>query len=147
MRKNALRIVLVTVVVVLCHCNYLNAQGWSYPTEQIQDLPYEDGMGTEEAPYRITNAQQLANLSYYVNNGVGYEGIYFALAADIDLNPGYTFGKDGTISGGDAPQQWCRSVHILVTMIKTSKALWMGKGILSVEYISRFNRIVRGCLE
>lgn len=106
MRKNALRIVLVTVVVVLCHCNYLNAQGWSYPTEQIQDLPYEDGMGTEEAPYRITNAQQLANLSYYVNNGVGYEGIYFALAADIDLNPGYTFGKDGTISGGDAPQQW-----------------------------------------
>ena len=32
MRKNALRIVLVTVVVVLCHCNYLNAQGWSYPT-------------------------------------------------------------------------------------------------------------------
>lgn len=41
------------------------AQNWSYPTESIQRLPYEYGEGTEESPYVITNAQQLADLSWY----------------------------------------------------------------------------------
>ncbi len=84
------------------------AQNWSYPTESIQRLPYEYGMGTEEAPYVITNAQQLADLSWYVNNGTTYENSFFKLGNDIDLNPSVTFNPDFTITSADGkePQQW-----------------------------------------
>ncbi len=84
------------------------AQGWSYPTESIQRLPYEYGLGTEDAPYVITNAQQLADLSWYVNNGTTYKGVYFKLGNDIDLNPSVKFNSDFTITSANnkEPQQW-----------------------------------------
>lgn len=63
-----------------------SAQAWEYP-EFTQELPYEEGMGTQEIPYVIKNAQQLANLAYYVNNGTSFAGQYFKLGSDIDLNP------------------------------------------------------------
>ena len=83
------------------------AQGWSYPTESIQRLPYEYGLGTEDAPYVITNAQQLADLSWYVNNGTTYKGVYFKLGNDIDLNPSVKFNSDFTITSANnkEPQQ------------------------------------------
>lgn len=85
---------------------FLQAQSWSYPTSQIVRLPYEEGAGTAEHPYIIKSAQQLADLAWYVNTGTSYPDVYFTLGADIDLNPGFTFGKDGTITGSGTPQEW-----------------------------------------
>ena len=67
--------------------------GWEYPV-MTDELPYEEGLGTAESPYVIKNAQQLANLAFYVNNGSTYEGAYFKLGCDIDLNPGIVFDPD-----------------------------------------------------
>lgn len=85
------------------------AYGWEYP-EHTQALPYEEGMGTKELPYIITTAQQLADLAYYVNtsttpNDDNYEGAYFKLGNDIDLNPGIVFDPDNAESYKDA-QAW-----------------------------------------
>lgn len=62
------------------------AASWTYP-DDMADLPYYEGLGTEKSPYLINSAQQLADLAWHVNNGSSYEGVYFALTADIDLNP------------------------------------------------------------
>lgn len=44
------------------------------------------GEGTEESPYLIENADQLAMLSYAVNKGYQMRGVHFKLTTDIDLN-------------------------------------------------------------
>ncbi len=88
----------------------MSAQGWSYP-ETTQELPYAEGLGTVESPYLINSAQQLANLSWHVNHGSTYEGACFALSADIDLNPGFTFLADGTVEGEGEPQAWVPIGH------------------------------------
>lgn len=85
--------------LILCVAN--QAFGWEYP-EVTQELPYEEGLGTEEVPYVITTAQQLANLSYFVNKGNSFEGVYFKLGNDIDLNPGVTFNPEDKESYKDA---------------------------------------------
>ena len=71
------------------------AFAWHYPEPGNQELPFDKGEGTQELPYQITNAQQLAVLAYLVNNGASYEGQYFVLENDIDLNEGITFTADG----------------------------------------------------
>jgi len=80
------------------------ALAWNYE-DATQQLPYEEGLGTEDVPYIITNPQQLANLAWSVNHGVSYKGIYFALGNDIDLNPGVTFAADGSVKSG-TPKAW-----------------------------------------
>ncbi|MBO4984210.1 MAG: T9SS type A sorting domain-containing protein [Bacteroides sp.] len=104
MRNTTQRIFLC--LAALCYFTFLQAQSWSYPTSQIVRLPYEEGAGTAEHPYIIKSAQQLADLAWYVNTGTSYPDVYFTLGADIDLNPGFTFGKDGTITGSGTPQEW-----------------------------------------
>lgn len=103
MKRHFTRLVCVAIAA-LCSLP-LVAQGWSYPTETIQSSPYA-GMGTKDDPYIISSAQQLADLSWEVNNGRTYKDAYFELGADIDLNPGFTFDKDGNITGDGEPQQW-----------------------------------------
>lgn len=44
------------------------------------------GEGTEESPYLIESADQLAMLSYVVNKGFSTKDLYFKLTTDIDLN-------------------------------------------------------------
>lgn len=44
------------------------------------------GDGSERAPYRITNGEQLKYLATQVNSGNSYSGNYFVLASDIVLN-------------------------------------------------------------
>ena len=63
------------------------------------------GSGTEEDPYLLKTAQDLANLSSIVNSGESYEGSVFKMAADIELPAGWTpigATKDGSddIQGG-----------------------------------------------
>lgn len=47
---------------------------------------FESGNGTEDDPFIIKTAEQLALLAKNVNSGVTYENQYFKLAADIRLN-------------------------------------------------------------
>ena len=47
--------------------------------------PWTQGTGTEDDPYLIENAQQLAYLAYRVNNGLENSGKYYKVVADIDL--------------------------------------------------------------
>lgn len=44
------------------------------------------GEGTEESPFLIESADQLAMLSYVVNKGFSTKYLYFKLTTDIDLN-------------------------------------------------------------
>ncbi len=63
--------------------DYASSQNWSYPSEMPKRL--WSGSGTEADPYVIKNAQELANLSYMVNDGKRYSKKYFRLDSDIDL--------------------------------------------------------------
>ena len=47
---------------------------------------FADGDGTEKDPFVIEKASQLAFLAQEVNAGTAYEGQYFVLEKDIDLN-------------------------------------------------------------
>ena len=44
------------------------------------------GSGTEEDPYLIYTAEQLAYLAYYINSGNKCAGVYFKLMSNIDLD-------------------------------------------------------------
>lgn len=111
MKKHFILHVLAVAVISLSVCSTVSrAESWTYP-EGMADFPYYEGLGTEESPYLINSAQQLANLAWHVNNGSNYEGVYFALTADIDLNPGFTFASDGTIEGNGEPKAWVPIGH------------------------------------
>ena len=47
---------------------------------------FQQGDGGKASPYEITNASQFALLAKQVNEGNQYEGKYFSLLCDIDLN-------------------------------------------------------------
>ena len=47
---------------------------------------FAKGVGTENKPFIIEKASQLAFLAQQVNSGVDYSGKHFALACDLDLN-------------------------------------------------------------
>ncbi len=47
---------------------------------------YAGGSGTKDDPYLISNGEELLCFSNTVRGGTDYEGVYFALSSDIDLN-------------------------------------------------------------
>ena len=47
---------------------------------------FKFGEGTQSQPYLIVNAQELRYLANQVNDGESYDGVYFNLICDIDLN-------------------------------------------------------------
>ena len=47
---------------------------------------FAGGTGTEDDPYQIATAEQLAKLSKDVSEGTSYQGTFFVLTADIDLS-------------------------------------------------------------
>ena len=62
------------------------ADSWEYPTSK-PETPFGGGDGSQSNPYRIDNAQHLANLAYMVtDNNTEYSGKYFVLTNDITLN-------------------------------------------------------------
>jgi len=99
-RKYFLALLLTTAYMIMptpvCAWEYRNPLG---------ALPYSGGMGTKDAPFIINNAQELADLSWYVNHGDSYEGAWFALGRDINLNEGFTFGDEG-VEGSGKPNEW-----------------------------------------
>ena len=81
-------------------------------SDDVWDGTYDtewDGSGTEDAPYLITSAGELAGLSVKVNGGESYRDTFFKLTTDIRLNDGggkfdyYLTGKNvWTPIGGDS---------------------------------------------
>ena len=72
---------------------------------------FESGSGTEEDPYIIKTAPQLAYLAQSVNSGTTYSGQYIKLANDIVLNTPdmFAYDEDGVITGaakGKTPNEW-----------------------------------------
>lgn len=59
-----------------------------YSTDLYAD-DYASGEGTKENPYVIANDLQLAKLARDVTNGKTYNGQFFKLSEDIQLNAGY----------------------------------------------------------
>lgn len=54
-----------------------------------------DGKGTEEAPYLISDKAGLLSFASELNGGKDTSGLFFALTADIQLNPADIFETDG----------------------------------------------------
>ncbi|MGM9697929.1 MAG: hypothetical protein ACI3Y0_04730 [Prevotella sp.] len=101
---------------IIMAANVNVARAWEYPTSDPGELP---GSGTEEDPYRISSAQDFANLTYRVNNGYNnyYFGKYIVLTNDIVFNENL-LSADGTPSPNAKvmkpigvkgfPQRWFR---------------------------------------
>ena len=72
-----------------------NENDWTYPTDQPKRL--WSGSGSYYDPYIIKTAQDLANLSYMVNDyGYSYENTYFRFDNNIDLNYGISVNSDSS---------------------------------------------------
>ncbi|MCR5353663.1 MAG: hypothetical protein K6D98_05090, partial [Clostridiales bacterium] len=72
---------------------------------------FEGGNGTNDDPYIIKTAEQLAYLSVAVKNGKNYSGKFIKLANDIVLNEEkmFAYDKNGVITGaakGKTPNEW-----------------------------------------
>lgn len=59
--------------------------GHSCTYELTLQTPYMGGKGTETNPYKISSADELANLSEQVYAGNTYAGVYFLLTNDLNL--------------------------------------------------------------
>ncbi|MBR1815584.1 MAG: InlB B-repeat-containing protein [Lachnospiraceae bacterium] len=82
---------------------------WSYPTS-APTQPFAAGSGTEEDPYQISSAQELANLAYLVGNystASEYRSKFYILTKNINLG------------GTESEHQW-------TTPIGTSSDNFMG---------------------
>lgn len=81
---------------------------WSYAAIDIDDTTFGNqyfsgGSGTSGDPYQIASAQELANLSYLINNAAaGYceSTVHYKLTADITLND-WTDDGDGVAESGE----------------------------------------------
>lgn len=80
-------LLIVSILLCLAGGSEIHAaDSWSYPTSKPTN-PFAGGDGSKWNPYRIDNAQQLANFSYMVTKkGENYEDKYFVLTNDITLN-------------------------------------------------------------
>lgn len=104
MNKKAVLIISIIIPFYFISCaqylndNYGNSDAFAehfgvinntwYPS--TTPTPSWTGSGTENNPYVITTAEQLADLAYLVNNGNSYATKWFSLGTDIELNEGYT---------------------------------------------------------
>ena len=88
-----IKVLLTAVACLFCMQTALAADTWEYPKKLGRTGNFGGGNGSEETPYLITNAQQLANLAWHVNDGDTFEFKYFKLTADITLND-ITWGSD-----------------------------------------------------
>ncbi|MGN1300975.1 MAG: hypothetical protein ACI4U9_00320, partial [Clostridia bacterium] len=85
---------------------------------------FELGEGTETSPYLISNGEELAYLRNQVNSGNTYEGIYFQLISDIDLN-GNTWTPIGTYTNSfrgifDGAGHTIANANITISSLATS---------------------------
>ena len=77
------------------------AEGETVDTWDGTAVAFTKGNGTEDDPWRIENAEQLAYLAQQVNNGTDYEKGHFLLVSDLDLS-----GKEWTPIGTHGKSFW-----------------------------------------
>ena len=77
------------------------AEGETVDTWDGTAIAFTKGNGTEEDPWRIENAEQLAYLAQQVNQGTDYEKKHFLLVSDLDLS-----GKEWTPIGTHGKSFW-----------------------------------------
>lgn len=77
------------------------AEGETVDTWDGTAVAFTEGSGTEENPWLIKNAEQLAYLAQQVNNGTDYYGKHFLLVSDLDLS-----GKEWTPIGINGKSFW-----------------------------------------
>ena len=85
---------------------------------------FEKGNGSQNNPFIIATASQLAYMAEYVNSGQSYEGEYYTLACDIDLdNREWTpIGTDDNPFVGN----FYGSYHVIENMRITEKSSYIG---------------------
>ena len=71
---------LTTAAILLALCLNAQVSVWDGTAE-----PWTNGSGTEDDPYLIENAQNMAYLANAVNEGADYANEYFLLTTDLDL--------------------------------------------------------------
>ena len=94
MKKRLLSICLVLALCLTCVPSAL----------AVGDVRFSGGTGIPGNPYQISTAQDLFALAEEVNNGTSYEGEYFSLTDDIDLetnanNPWTPIGNSASAPG------------------------------------------------
>lgn len=62
------------------------AEGETVDTWDGTAVAFTKGKGTEDDPWLIENAEQLAYLAQQVNNGTDYQWVHFRLVSDLDLS-------------------------------------------------------------
>ena len=77
------------------------AEGETVDTWDGTAVAFTKGNGTEEDPWLIENAEQLAYLAQQVNQGTDYERKHFLLVSDLDLS-----GKEWTPIGINGKSFW-----------------------------------------
>ena len=103
--QNVFKVFLLLVASLFCVQTALaEADPWSYPKTE-PDGNFGGGDGTEASPYLITNAQQLADLAYMVNDGTYYKGKYFKLTRDIQLSD-ISFEDGSLYPTGNIAKRW-----------------------------------------
>lgn len=76
--------ILLSGVILCCAMLALNVSAAAWDGTAADG--FAGGTGTEEDPYQIATAEQLAYLAQSVNGGTTYQGKYIKLTADIVLN-------------------------------------------------------------
>jgi hypothetical protein len=70
----------IVTIIALSTSMLSMAQNWDGTAEA-----WTSGSGSEQDPYILQTAGNIAYLTEQVNNGTTYEGVYFALGQDIDM--------------------------------------------------------------
>ena len=74
-------VVLLSIILISCIQSFGQVSVWNGSFSR-----WTRGNGTEQNPYLIDSASQLAYLAQSVNSGIMYTDSFFMLTADIDLN-------------------------------------------------------------
>ena len=90
------------------------------------------GLGTASDPYLITSAAELAGLADQVNKRNTYQGYYFKLTTDIDLNKREwtPIGTTNNMKNGEAfSGVFDGGNHIISNMLQSRKTKGTNRGI------------------
>ena len=112
MRKTCQQLIAVVITFIfVLSCGQIPLFSASAAWDGSVANSFEGGTGTQNDPYIIKTAAQLAYLAQNVNEGESYEGGYFKLAEDITLNTSdmFAYDENGIITGaaeGKTPYEW-----------------------------------------